>query len=512
MILLIMTMANTSLKIIILSVALIQKALSGHLPLHISAIGIPSPGFRICWIGAYSGQTLGAITSSVCFCTSARFCFFLCLILFVLSLMAKPMLVTLPFIMLLLDYWPLERWQKAPIPVNVSVSVSVNKKTGKKKRKQRKSESSTDKKIAKPVKSGRQLIGNLLWEKVPFIFLAMILIITLIWQQQDIGELATLQKLPFSERIMNTIVSYVAYLGKTFWPVDLAVFYPYEYSFQICHIGGTALILIIISIAAIYFIKKAPFLFVGWLWYLGTLIPVIGLMQVGKQAMADRYTYLPFIGIAVMLTWGIVYLLPKENRRKIILFPAAVIILSVLTILTWQQCGYWKNSTTLFSHSLQVTKNNYLAHTNLGIILAEEGKTEEAFSHFRAALKIRPDDDNVHYNLATVFKEQGKLDEAIVHFRETLRINPYYIKAHNNLAIIFYNQNKYTEAIYHFRQALQIKPNNPYTIFYLGVVLGYQGNLEEAIEHFRRAIELKPDFAEARRALKLALELEQQKR
>ena len=436
--------------------------------------------------------------------------YFLSLALFALGLMAKPILVTLPFVLMLLDYWPLGRWQKALGPVKVSAAVSG--RSEKKKTKQHKADSAKEKKISTPLASRSPIIRSLLWEKAPFVFLTIVSSIVTIWAQSKGGALVSVQKLPFSERVVNAIVSYVSYLGKIFWPVDLAVFYPYENSLPSWQAFGAAFILLGISTAVIYFIKKVPFLFIGWFWYLGTLIPVIGLVQVGRQAMADRYTYLPSIGIGIMLAWGIIYLLPKEKLRKIILIPAAVIVLAVLTFLTWQQSGYWKNSIFLFNHTLESTKNNYMAHTNLGIALAAEGKIDEAVSHYRAALQIKPNDDTAHYNLANSLKKQGADEEAIAHYQEALRINPYYSKAHNNIGVYLEAQLKHDEAIYHYRQALQFDPNNPGIHFNLGIALAKKGAWEEAIESFRTAIYLDPNYEAARRALRLAVELEQQKR
>jgi len=403
--------------------------------------------------------------------------YFLSLVLFVLSLMAKPMFITLPFVLLLLDHWPLGRWQKAINPVNMRVS--NNTSLVKKKGKRRKAYSIIEKKISTPIKSRGHLIGGLLWEKMPFIFLSVALTIMVAWQLKDVGQLTSLQHLPLFKRVMNVIISYVSYLGKTFWPVDLAVFYPYQYALPLWQFLGALLILLLISAVVILYIRKLPFLFVGWFWYLGTLVPVIGLVQGGAQAMAGRYIYFPSIGIAIILTWGIVYLLPKEKLRKIILIPAAVILLSVLTFLTWQQCGYWKNSVSLFNHALQVTKNNYLAHYNLGYALKDQGKTEEALSEFREAVRIRPS----------------------------------FAAAHNSIGIIlemYYK--KYDEAIYHYQSCLIIEPDNYGYHFNLGLVLAKNGNLKEAVEHFRQAVYLKPDFEEARRALKQALEMNQQRR
>jgi tetratricopeptide (TPR) repeat protein len=435
----------------------------------------------------------------------------LCLILFALSLLAKPMLVTLPFVLLLLDCWPLCRWQRVSTKANKCGTVNIAL-SGKKKSKHRKIDSSAAKMVtasAITTKGSNHLIGRLFWEKIPFLLLSVASSMVTIWAQNKGGAIASLQKVQFTERLANAIISYIAYLGKIIWPVDLAVFYPYEYSAPWWQIIACLILLLAISAFAIFYIKKAAFLFVGWFWYLGTLVPVIGLIQVGRQSMADRYTYFPSIGIAIILIWGIIHLWPEEKMRKIIVIPAAI-ILAALAFLTWQQCGYWKNSTTIFSHTLQVTKNNYLAHTNLGVALVKDGKTEEGISHYHEALQIKPDDSNAHYNLANALKKQGAIDGAIAHYREAVKWNPDYSKAHNNLGVCLEAQGLRDEAILHYRQALQNDSSNHGIHFNLGIALAKNGEIKEAAEHFRLAVNLKPDYEEARWALKLAQELEKQ--
>ena len=437
----------------------------------------------------------------------ARYIF--CLILFILGLMSKPMLVTLPFVLLLLDFWPLERWQKALNPINLPIAGGTgNQQITKKAKKQKRAAKS----IPGESRSASPTISHLFLEKTPFFIFAIVSSILTIWAQNKGGAVASLQKLPFSERIMNASVSYVAYLGKTFWPVDLAVFYPYQHNYPDWQVAGALLILLGISGLAIYSVKKAPFFLMGWLWYLGTLVPVSGLVQVGRQAMADRYTYLPAIGIGIMLAWGIPYLLSSEKMRRIILAPAAAIVLAVLSILTWQQCGYWKNSVELFNHALQVTNNNYLAHTNLGVALAAEGKNEAAVDNYNAAIRINPNHDNAHYNLANLLAKQGKIDEAINHYREAVRINPNYYLAYNNLGINLAKQRNFAEAIYCYRKALQLEPNDPGFYLNLGASLADSGKLQEAIEQFRTAVYLNPDYDDARRALRMALEIEKRQK
>src|SRR5664280_1850754 len=415
--------------------------------------------------------------------------YFLCLALFALSLLANPMLVTLPFVLLLLDYWPLGRWQKALRQQLLPVSNDGG--LIKKKVNQRKTNSTQYKKISMPLTNRAKVIRSLLWGKSPFIFLALVSCIVTIWAQKNGGAVAYLEELPFIDRILNAIVSYVAYLIKIFWPVNLAVFYPYEQFLPSWQVFGAASILLAISIAVIYAIKKAPFLFVGWFWYLGTLVPVIGLMQVGKQAMADRYTYLPSIGIGIMIVWSIVYLLPKVKLRKIIIIPAAIIILAALTFLTWQQCGYWENRISLFNHVLQATKDNYLAHNNLGTALAAEGKKEEAIAHYRKAIEINPYADISHFNLVAALVAQGRMEEAIAE----IKINPNQQEAHSHLGRVLAAQGKKLaaqgkkldaqrmneEAIAHYREVIKINPDNHGAHYNLGVVLAAQGKNEEAI-------------------------------
>ena len=465
--------------------------------------------------------------------------YFLCLALFALGLLAKPMLVTMPFVLLLIDYWPLGRWQKVLQPELLTFNNEIE--LVKKRFKQSKANSIKEQKISMPLRNRAKVIRSLLWEKVPFVFLAVISSIVTIWAQSNGGLIASLEQLPLLNRMLNAIVSYVVYVIKIFWPVNLAVFYPYEQFFPLWQVFGAASIILAISIAVIYFIKKAPFLFVGWFWYLGALVPVIGLMQVGLQSMADRYTYFPSIGIAIILAYGIAYLLPEGKLYKIIIM-AAAIILAALTFLTWQQCGYWKNSVVLYDHVLKVTKNNYLAHSNLGIVLAAQGRKEEAITQYLAAIKINPNYADAYYNLANLLIKQGKIEDAIDNYRQAVKINPDHFEAHCNLADAFLKQHKidkaiehfreaaritppsfaafnnlgvnlerqlkHDEAIYYYRKALLIEPNNPGIHFNLGVAFGNKGELREAAEHFRQAIILKPYYDEAKQALKLAQKLE----
>lgn len=450
--------------------------------------------------------------------------YYISLILFALSLMAKPMLVTLPFLLVLLDYWPLGRWQTAlqeQLP-----PVANDGALAKKKGKQRRADSAKEKNVALPLINRAKIIRSLLWEKLPFIFLVIVSCVVTIWAQSKGGAVAPLDQLPLIDRILNAIVSYVQYLMKIFWPVNLAIFYPYRQLLPSWQVFGAGSIILAISIAVIYAIKKVPFLFVGWFWYLGTLVPVIGLIQVGKQSIADRYTYFPSLGIAIMLVWSVIYLLPKEKLSKMILIPAVVIIIAGLTFLTWQQCGYWKNSVSLFSHVLQATKDNYLAHYNLGIALAVEGKNEEAIAHYLAAveinptfsighfnlggalaaqgrneeaiaqyllaIKINPNYDDAYYNLANLLMKHGKIEEAVDSYRQAVKVNPDHFEAHCNLAGAFVKQSKLDQAIEHLREAVRINPSSFAALNDLGANLERQLKHEEAIYYYRQALLIEP--------------------
>jgi tetratricopeptide (TPR) repeat protein len=322
--------------------------------------------------------------------------------------MSKPMLVTLPCVLLLLDYWPLGRWQKA---------------------------------LSAPAESRYKLAGKLLWEKVPFILLTVASSTITFWAQKKGGSVASEAILPYVTRAANAIFSYVAYLGKTFWPVDLAVFYPYEHYFPLWQIFFSFFILIVITFVVIYAFKKLPFLFVGWFWYLGTLIPVIGLVAVGRQEMADRYTYLPSIGIAVMLAWGIPLLFSSENIRKKILFPAGIAVIAILAVLTWQQCGYWKDSGTLFKHASHVTKDNYLAYNCLGDFYGKLGQYQSAIENFNEVIRLKPDYAGAYNGLGSCYESLGQGQLAIENFNKAILLKPDYAEAYNNRGVAYFLQN-----------------------------------------------------------------------
>jgi tetratricopeptide (TPR) repeat protein len=369
----------------------------------------------------------------------------------------------LPFVLLLLDYWPLGRWTKE---------------------------------ISAPIKSRGHLIGRLLWEKAPFIVLTILSSIVTIWAANKDGSVASMEEISFPVRIQNAILSYVSYLEKTFWPVDLAVYYPYGYFFPLWQILFSCFILIGITIVVIYALKKLPFLFVGWFWYLGTLIPVIGLVQVGYQSMADRYTYLPSIGIVIMLVWGIPLLFQRKELRKKILFPTGISALAILAVLTWQQCGYWKKSIELWDHALHVTKDNALAHNNLGLVLFAEGKLDEAVDHYNKAMRLKPDDADTFNNRGNAYAELGQYQQAVADYNEAIRLNPHYAEGYYYRGIAYAAVGQYQKAIADFNMAIRLQPDLAPIYIDRGNAYAKLGHYQRYIDDFNKAIGLKPDLAE----------------
>jgi protein O-mannosyl-transferase len=377
--------------------------------------------------------------------------YLLCFILFALSLMAKSMLVTLPFVFLLLDYWPIKRWQKE---------------------------------IAE--KKHSHVLGNLVWEKIPFIFLTIISSIMTIWAQYGDDSVYP----PLAKRFLNAVVSYVSYLKKTFWPVDLAVYYPSEYSITLWQILVSSFFLIVITITVIYFLKKLPFLFVGWFWYLGTLIPVSGLVPV-NQSIADHYTYLPSIGIAIILAWGIPPLIKNEGTRKNILFPIAFVVLAMLVVLTWKQCGYWKNSIELWNHAIKVTKDNYLAHNGRGVAYYKLGQNQKAIEDYNEAIRLNPYDDAYH-NRGTAYAKISLYQKAIEDYNEAIRLKPRADTYHNR-GFIYYKLGQHKRAIEDFSHAILMKPDSVMDYNHRGNAYSELGQYQKAIEDYKKAIHLKPE-------------------
>jgi tetratricopeptide (TPR) repeat protein len=393
------------------------------------------------------------------------------LLFFVLGLIAKPMLVTLPFVFLLLDYWPLGRFPQL--------------------------HPQEKKKVSESLKSLRPL----LLEKIPFFLLsAASSVVTYVAQQRG-GAVESFQSLPLSERLGNALVSYILYIGKMLWPQNLAVMYPHYGMPSLWQTGGAFLLLLGITGLVIGRARLRPYLMVGWLWYLGTLVPVIGIVQVGAQAMADRYTYLPLIGLFIMAAWGVSDLTVSRKYRKEILILLAGTVLSILMISTWFQLQHWKNSITLFENALQKTKNNAVAHSVLGIVLYKQGKVPEAVGHFQEAIRIDPAHSSSYNNLGLVLRNQGKIEEAIVYYQEAVRNNPRNTEALNNMGSALYALGRKQEAADYYIRVIHINPDHATAHYNLGNVFGSQGKITEAVAQFREAVRVKPDYAEAQNNL-----------
>ncbi|MBC8198736.1 MAG: tetratricopeptide repeat protein [Desulfobacteraceae bacterium] len=426
--------------------------------------------------------------------------YLLVLLFFALGLMAKPMLITLPFVLLLLDYWPLGRFHVRKPEAAQPSEEKPQKDTKSKKRKSRKRLAKNAVQAKKTTGSDYQwsLALSLLWEKIPLFVLAAASSVVTFFVQQSGGAVRSLDALPLFVRISNALVSYISYIVKMILPHNMAILYPHPKDFSIWQVAGACLLLACISFIAIRSMKRYPYFAVGWLWYLGTLVPVIGLVQVGLQSMADRYTYIPLTGIFIIIAWGISDLAAKWCYKKEWLAAATAVFLSVLMVITWFQLRHWTNSITLFKHAINVTANNSIVHNNLGVTFAVQGKVSEAIKHYTEALRIRPKDVLAHNNLGNALKNQGKISEAIKHYIEALRIRPNYAKAHNDLGNALKNQGKISEAISHYSEALRIKPDYADAYYNLGNVLIKQGKIDEAICHYSEALRIKPDFAEAR--------------
>jgi len=442
------------------------------------------------------------------------------LLLFALGLMAKPMLVTLPCVLLLLDYWPLKRIELGQSASGQPAVIQPST-------------------IAK--KPGAQAF-RLLLEKTPlFVLVAVSSVVTFVVQKSG-GAVGALEVYPIKIRVANALFSYVSYMVKMIWPQNLAVFYPHPgQSLPMWQAAAAGLLLLLISIAVIRAGRRQSYLPVGWLWYLGTLVPVIGLVQVGAQAMADRYTYVPLIGLFIMAAWGVPELLAKYRFQRTVLATLATILLVTLTLVSKRQVRHWQNSLTLFQHAVEVTADNYLAHDSLGNALAQQGMLDQAIVHYREALRIKsnlvnthnnlgvallqqgeinramaqyyqalrlkPDSAETHNNLGVALFTVGQLDQAIGHYLTAIKLDPNFGKAYNNLGNALARQGKLDEAFSQYYKALELKANYPEAHNNLGVALAQQEKLREAIAHFKRALQLRPDYAQARSNLDNAIAL-----
>ena len=407
----------------------------------------------------------------------------LTLLAFCFGLMAKPMLVMLPLVLLLLDYWPLAR-------------------------------------------------GLRILEKLPFLALSAAASAVTYVVHKEAGATASFDVFPLAVRLENALVSYAIYAIKMFWPSNLAVFYPYSRQSLAIPAALAAIGLSAITFISIRMARRRPYLIVGWAWYVVTLVPVIGLVQVGAQARADRYTYIPMIGLSIALVWGAAEILQPWPRIRVAL---ACSVCVACIVLTWTQVSYWQDGVTLFQHAVDVTTDNYVARFNLasaldvrgesveaagqlaeavriqpnsaaaraelGQLLAKQGRLPEALTQLHAAVRLSPSDAMSHYRLGTVLGEAGNGSEAASEFMETVRLDPGNADAHYNLGISLANQGRTAEAAREFAATVRLKPEDATAHFNLGVTLARLGRTAESIVQLSEAIRIDPKLPGAREAL-----------
>ncbi len=407
---------------------------------------------------------------------------------FALGLLAKPMLVTLPFVFLVLDYWPLGRMRPLPrVPQPATGGLRPGYPMG-----------------APPQQSGGGDWVSLVRKKLPLFALSAVSAAMTWVAQARFG--AVQYALPFRYRLTNAIVAYVGYLWKTIWPVNLAVFYPHPGdSLPVWRVLAASLFLATVTAVVFWHRRRRPYLVAGWLWYLGTLVPLIGLVQVGVQAMADRYTYIPLIGIFILAAWGLpesVLTGPQQRKAAV---GAGAVLLAVLMTLTWIQTTYWRDGQALFEHALGATGGNWVVHNSLGVAYAKLGMADEAIGHLKEALRLQPDFPQTNHNMGHMMAMNSKLDEAGEYFRKAIRLKPDYTEAHNGLGAVLFEQGKLGEALEHFQEALRRDPDYAAAHFNIGVVLERMGRVEEAVLEYRTTLRLSPDHQRAQTALQEAL-------
>ncbi len=400
--------------------------------------------------------------------------YLLILVCFSLGLMAKPMLVTLPFMLLLLDYWPLGR-----LPFKGIAAAAGFPKPG-----------------------PGVTIKRLVWEKLPLLVLSALTCMVTFYAQKK-AEIS-LQTFPITNRLANAMVSYVSYLGKMIWPAHLAVLYPLHI-LPIWQGPLAGLALVVLTYLAFREARRHPYLLVGWLWYLGTLLPVSGLAQAGPQATADRFTYVPSIGLVIVAAWGMADLGARWRAPRFLLPVGAGVVLSALMICTWVQVSYWRDSISLYEHTLEVTRGNPVINNDLGVALAAQGKLDQAIAQYAEALRLSPGDAEAHDNLGNALAAQGKLDQAVAHYAVALRLKPDLAKAHNNLGLALAKQGRLDQAMAQYAEALRLDPDFAEVHYNLGNILMKQDKLDQATAQYAEALRLKPNYADAHNNLGVAL-------
>lgn len=382
----------------------------------------------------------------------------LALAFFALGLMSKPMLVTVPCVMLLLDFWPLNRFHASSNGSRLTVQAS-----------------------------------RLLLEKLPFFALSAVSAFTVMQAHALMGLRGLAEKLPLDARVAHAIVSYATYLRKVVWPSDLAVFYPHPGNWPASAIALSAVVLLAVTALVLWHWRRVPALVVGWFWFLGVLVPTIGLVSVGSQAMADRFAYVPLIGLFIMAVWGVT----EAMSSRLVLRIAVVAVLAACVAVASVQLQHWRNTRTLFEHTARVTRENYIAYAILGSLLAREGKVDQAVEYYLTSLQFHPGYPQTHFLLGDAYSTQKKYEVAVQAYRRAIELQPSHWQAHLNLARILHALDRVDEAIPSYREALRLRPESPEANYFLGKALASKDRNEEALQLYEAAARLKPTWAAA---------------
>lgn len=437
--------------------AVFAAALFAIHPLHVESVAwiserkdVLSTFFLLLTLGAYA-----KFAGSPVQIPARRGAYGVALVFFALGLMAKPMLVTVPLLLLLLDWWPLNRWS-------------------------------------------RQAAGGLILEKIPFLMLSALSSAVTVLAQQAGGAVKSLEQFPLSERLGNAAVSFARYLWKTVWPAELAIFYPHPGAWPSWQVWMSVALVGGISMVAWVWRRRWGWLFTGWFWFLGTLVPVLGVVQVGIQSIADRYTYVPLIGIFVAVVWGGAEWMGARPVLRRPLVAAAVLVLIVCAALTWRQSARWLNDETLFSHAIAVTRDNVLAHNNLADYLLRQGRAAEAIPHFQEVTRLQPDYYYAHNNLGSALTQSGRLEEALASIRRAQHLNPHYPLTYLNLGDTLSYLGRFTEAHEAYKQALKLDPKMAAAYNNWAALFFREKRFQEAADRYQMAIQLNPGLSPAR--------------
>jgi tetratricopeptide (TPR) repeat protein len=383
------------------------------------------------------------------------------LLCFALGLMSKPVLVALPCVLLLMDFWPLGR---------------VEWKRDRK-----------DKATSLRIPWKRAVL-----EKIPLLALSIISGIVTLAGHARLGTTLSDEQFPLSARLANAIVSYARYLQKTVWPTDLSVYYPLQ-TWAGWQVLLSLAVVCAITLLAVVWRARRPYFMVGWFWFLGVLVPTIGLVQASTQAMADRFAYLPLVGIFIAGVWLAGDFLEKSPRRRALAGVCTGLVLLAAAAMTWRQLGFWRNSITLFTHSLAVTRSNAVAHNNLGSALESARRPQEAEKHYREAIRIKPFSPQAHNNLGNVLDDMGRSEEALAAYHEALRLRPNVALVHNNLGVVLAKLGRLDEAHTNFSLAMKLQPREAHTYYLMGTLHLRRGDPRAAVNAFEIALQLNPN-------------------